>query len=147
MWVITCASSTALIKCRPWRNQSQGSFKGQWHEMNSFFEGLNILISTFCVCADGFQGLSKAFHYLTQILTFCCAVLNLLTNFGNDYRNPPQNSLLCDWSMFYSTDLSKWLQGKCARINLSQPASCKDIQCQNCRFRVFEAGYWKDFHN
>jgi hypothetical protein len=27
-----------------------------------FFEGLNILISTFCVCADGL-GLSKAFLY------------------------------------------------------------------------------------
>ncbi len=28
-----------------------------------FFEGLNILISIFCVGVDGFQGLSKAFHY------------------------------------------------------------------------------------
>jgi hypothetical protein len=25
---------------------------------------LNILISTFCACADGVQGLFKAFHYL-----------------------------------------------------------------------------------
>jgi hypothetical protein len=32
--------------------------------------GLNILISTFCVCDDGFHGLSKAFHYPKQILTF-----------------------------------------------------------------------------
>jgi hypothetical protein len=35
-----------------------------------FFEGINILISTFCVCADGFQGLSKAFRYPIQLLTF-----------------------------------------------------------------------------
>jgi hypothetical protein len=28
--------------------------KGQCHEMDLFFQGLNILISTFCVCADGF---------------------------------------------------------------------------------------------
>jgi hypothetical protein len=28
----------------------------------------------------------------------------------------------------------------------SQVASCKLFQCQNRRFRVFEAGYWKDFH-
>jgi hypothetical protein len=28
--------------------------------MDFFLEGLNILGSTFCVCADGFQGLSKA---------------------------------------------------------------------------------------
>jgi hypothetical protein len=30
-------------------------------------ESLNILIGTFCVCADGFQGLSKAFHYPLQL--------------------------------------------------------------------------------
>jgi hypothetical protein len=43
--------------------------KGQWHEKDIIFEGLNILISTFSVCADGFQGLSKAFHYHVQLLT------------------------------------------------------------------------------
>jgi hypothetical protein len=31
------------------------------------FEGLNILTSTFCVCADGFQDLPKAFHYTIQL--------------------------------------------------------------------------------
>ncbi len=52
-----------------------------------------------------------------------------------------------------------WLQGKCARINLSpaafgyilhnhsQVASCKHLQCQNRRCKVFEAVYWKDFQN
>ncbi len=34
-----------------------------------FFEGLNILISTFFVCAAGFQGLTKAF---TALLTCIC---------------------------------------------------------------------------
>jgi hypothetical protein len=33
-------------------------------------EGLNIFISTFCVCADGFQGHSKAFDYPIQLLSF-----------------------------------------------------------------------------
>jgi hypothetical protein len=33
------------------------------HEMDIFFEGLNILIRTFCVCADSFQDLSNAFYY------------------------------------------------------------------------------------
>ncbi len=33
----------------------------QCHEMDIVFEGLNILISTFCVCADGFSDLSKLF--------------------------------------------------------------------------------------
>ncbi len=50
-----------------------------------FFEGLNILIRTFCVYADGFQGLSKAFHYPIQLLTFLSASLKLLTNFENAY--------------------------------------------------------------
>ncbi len=34
--------------------------------MDIFVEGLNILIFDFCVFADGFQGLSKAFHYPIQ---------------------------------------------------------------------------------
>jgi hypothetical protein len=44
--------------------------KGQCHEIEIVFEGLYILIITFCVCADGFQGLSKAFHYPLQFSTF-----------------------------------------------------------------------------
>jgi hypothetical protein len=44
-------------------NAQKHCLKGQRREMFILFEGLNILISTFYVCADGFQGLSKAFHY------------------------------------------------------------------------------------
>jgi hypothetical protein len=47
---------------------------------------------------------------------------------------------------------SYWLQGKCAGIYLSQAVSNmilqnhrRHFQCQNRRFRIFEAGYWKDF--
>jgi hypothetical protein len=53
--------------------------------------------------------------------------------------------------------VNSWLHGKYAKINLSQAApndftesqaaSCKHIQFQNRRFRVFEAGYWKEFRN
>jgi hypothetical protein len=50
--------------------QCEKILKGQFHEMDIFFEGLNILILTLCVCADGFQGLSKAFHYPIQLVTF-----------------------------------------------------------------------------
>jgi hypothetical protein len=32
-------------------------------------EGLNILISTFCICT-GIQGILKAFHYPIHLLTF-----------------------------------------------------------------------------
>jgi hypothetical protein len=34
------------------------------------FRSTNILICTFCECADGFQDLSKAFYYPIQLLTF-----------------------------------------------------------------------------
>ncbi len=37
-----------------------------------------ILINTLCVCADCFQGLSKAFHYPTQLLTFYLLLRNYL---------------------------------------------------------------------
>jgi hypothetical protein len=51
---------------------------------------------------------------------------------------------------------SHWLQGKCARSNLSQAASdiiltgsqaasCRHAQCQNRHLRILEASYWQDF--
>jgi hypothetical protein len=49
--------------------------KGTVSRDGHFFEVLNILISTFCVCADGFQGLSKTFHCTVQLLTFLFASL------------------------------------------------------------------------
>jgi hypothetical protein len=49
--------------------------------MDIFLEGLNILIGTFCVCADGFQDLSKALHCPTQL--FICFFK--ITNFENAY--------------------------------------------------------------
>jgi hypothetical protein len=46
--------------------------KGTMPRDGYFLESLNILTSntTFCVCANGFQGLSKAFHYPIELLTF-----------------------------------------------------------------------------
>jgi hypothetical protein len=41
--------------------------KRQCHKMDTFLVGITTLISTFCVCADSIQGLSKAFHYPIQI--------------------------------------------------------------------------------
>jgi hypothetical protein len=50
-----------------------------------FFEGLNISISTFCVCADGFQVLSIAFHYIPYtIINFF-----LITSQSRDFQGPP----------------------------------------------------------
>ncbi len=45
-------------------NLLNSDFKGTVSGDGYFFEGLNILISTFCVYDDGFQGLSKAFTAL-----------------------------------------------------------------------------------
>ncbi len=91
------------------------------------------------------------------VINLLFASLKLLTNFENAYWNPPQDSLLCDWSMFSSAELSVYrMQGKCARINLSQAASGMTLQhhkrlpvsiCSTkiAAFRVFAEGYWKFF--
>ncbi len=50
-----------------------------------FFEGLNILISTFCVFTDGSQDLAKAFHYTYTSINSLFASLKLLTNFENAF--------------------------------------------------------------
>ncbi len=61
----------------PWKNSTVGhymhqciktAFKVTVSRDGYFFEGLNILISTFCVCDDAFQGRSKAFHYPLQFM-------------------------------------------------------------------------------
>jgi hypothetical protein len=51
-------------------SQLASCFKGKVSQDGYLFKGLNILISTYFVCADGFQGLPKAFHYPIQLLTF-----------------------------------------------------------------------------
>ncbi len=48
----------------------------------------------------------KSFSLPYTIINFLFASLKILTNFENAYCNPPQNFLLCDWSMFSSADLS-----------------------------------------
>ncbi len=75
-----------MIEVGPLKNQvSQkvGSVKGTMTRDGYFFKGLNILISTFCVCAVGFQDLSKAVPY--TIINFLVVSLKLLTNFENSY--------------------------------------------------------------
>jgi hypothetical protein len=59
------------------RHQKLYCLKVQCHEVDICFEGLKILISTFCVCADGCQGLSQAFHCPAQLLRFLFASLKL----------------------------------------------------------------------
>jgi hypothetical protein len=86
--------------------------KGQCHEMDIYFEALNILISTFCVCADGFQGLSKAFHYPVQLLTFYLLLLNYLLVL----KMLTETLLRIPFSVIdlcFLVPTSYWLQGKC----------------------------------
>ncbi len=124
--------STNLI-CHSKKNQ-QGqmllvlsSFKGTVSRVGYFFKGLFILISTFCVCADGFQCRSKGFYYPIQLLNFysllwnCLLILKMLTVI----------LLRIFFSVIGRCSLvpaSHWLQGKCARINLSRAASGMILQ-------------------
>jgi hypothetical protein len=59
----------------------------------------------------------KSFSLPYTIINFLFAFLKLLTNFENAYYNSPQTSLVCDWSMFSSADLSLDA-GKMPKINL-----------------------------
>jgi hypothetical protein len=89
--VLKRVGDTALLSrflTVPWVNSVEGlarccapaPLKGQCHEMDIFFESLNILISAFCVCTDGFQGLSKAFHCPIMLLIFYLLLRNYLPN-------------------------------------------------------------------
>ncbi len=84
-----------LFLCEEMNNTSEGWFRCRDSVMRwIFLEGLNVLISTLCVCADGFLGLAKAFHCPIQLLTFRFAFLKL-QKFWNAYWYP-QNLLICD---------------------------------------------------
>ncbi len=77
-------------------------FKGTVSRDGYFFEGLNILISTFCVCADSFQGFSKAVHYLIQLLTFYLLLWNYLLIFKM-LAGMPQHCMGTRWAKHSSS--------------------------------------------
>jgi hypothetical protein len=56
VWIVSDSLGNRLERIQP-------LFKGKASRDGYFFIGLYILISTFCVCADGFQDLSKAFNH------------------------------------------------------------------------------------
>ncbi len=93
------------------------NLKGQCHETDILFEGLNILISTFCVCADSFQGILKAFQHSLQSLT----IYLLLWNYLLILKMLIKTLLRIPFSLISRCSpvpTSHWLQWKCARINL-----------------------------
>jgi hypothetical protein len=69
----------------------------------------------------------KDFSLSYTIINFLLASFKLLNNFENACLNPPENSLrmIGQCSHVPSTH---WLQGKCARINLTQAAFGKNLQ-------------------
>ncbi len=70
---ILSASAPSRFSCEGRRPGKYSTvIKGTVSRNEYFFEGLNNLISIFLVCADGFQGLSKAFHCPIQLLTLFC---------------------------------------------------------------------------
>ncbi len=84
-----------------------------------FFEGPNILISTFCVCTDGFQDLSKALNYLLV------------------KKMPTETLLRIPFSVIGRCSLVPISHelGKYARINLSHAASSivTESQAASCK--------------
>ncbi len=91
--------------------------KGQCHGMNIFWRSKHFN-QNFCVCAAGFQVLTKAFHYPIQSLTFYLLLLNYLL-------------------------ILKMLTETLLRISFSVIGQ---NQSQNRRLRAFEAGYSKDYY-
>jgi hypothetical protein len=81
----------------------------------------------------------KSFSLPYIIVNFLIASLKVLTNVENAYWNPPQNSLLCDWSMFSTADLSlgawkmrkNWLVTGGFRYDftLSRADACNHFRC------------------
>jgi hypothetical protein len=51
------------------------------------------------------------------------------------------------WLQEKSRELTCVTGGIREYLKVAQAASCKHFQCLNRRFRVFKAGYWKDFQN
>ncbi len=101
---------------------SHYSLKGQCHELDIFLWRSKHFNQYFLFMRRWF---SRSFKSI--IINFLFASLKLLTNFENAFWNPLQNSLICDWSMMPTCH---WLQGKCARINLSQAAFDMNLQNQ-----------------
>jgi hypothetical protein len=95
----------------------------------------------------------KRFSQIFTIINFLFASLKVRTNFENAsetlHRIP-----FCVIGRCSPVPTSHWLQGNCSRINLSQAASGMILQnrrqhfpCQNHRYGVCKAGYWKDYQN
>ncbi len=84
--------------------------------------------------------------FTTLQLLILFASFKLLTKILNAYWNP-QNSLLCDWSMFFSADFS--LVAEKMRKNQLVTGSLQydftESQAYSCNPWVFEVGYWKEF--
>ncbi len=74
------------------------TLKGQCREMDIFWKFKHF--NQFLLCMRWwFLRSFKGFSLLYTIINIIFVFLKLLINFENAYWNPPQNSLLCDWSI------------------------------------------------
>ncbi len=86
------------------------NLNGQCQEMDIFWRSKHFDQYFLCI-RWWFSRSFKSFSLSYTIINFLFASLKLLTYFENAYWNPPQNFLLCGWSVL--------LQGKCGRSTLS----------------------------
>ncbi len=106
-----------------------------------FFTSRHFSQCFLCMCWSFSRSL-KSFSLPYTIIYFLFASFKLLTNFENAYWNRHQNSLLCDWSMFSSADLSLTARkmrkiyclskminfGSCDKLEQSvTPANCRTL--------------------
>ncbi len=80
-----------------------------------FFWRSKHFISTFCVCTDGFQGISKAFHNPVQFLTFYLLLWNYLL-IWKMLTKTLLKIFFCVIGRCSLVPTFHSMQGKCARI-------------------------------
>ncbi len=117
--------------------------KRQCHEMDIFlkFQTFSPVLSVYALMVFNFF---QTFFTTYLIINYLFSSLKWLTYSENAYRNPHQNSRLCDWWMFYLVDHSL-AEGKMRQIQLPpaafgmilKAASCMHFQEQNRLYRVF----------
>jgi hypothetical protein len=126
--------------------------KGTVSRNRYIVKGLNILVSTFCVC-NGFQGLSKAFHCPIQLETFYLLLWNyllILKMLAETFLRIPFSVIgqRCCWPLISCRENVQELT--CYRrlpawFYRTTGGSCKHFQSQNLRFWAFEGDYSKGF--
>jgi hypothetical protein len=116
--ILFCSSSSPVSRL------PNSPLKGHCHELDIFITVNKFFLHGFLCMHWLFSRPFTSFSLRLTIINVLLASLKLLTNFENSYGNPPQNSLLCDWSKFSSAHLLL----AAGKINLSQKVSGMILQ-------------------